>query len=312
MDLKIHQYNQKLHKKDIFLLWENTLSSIWPLDKQTFEKVLFRSKNTKDNCKFIATVDNKIIGFVATQIKNKEGSIQLILVNKAHQRQGIGKKLLETAEQYLKNKKVRQIQLGAGGSSYFWPGVPKNLPHATSFFKSNGWNFTESSFDLVQDLAKYTTPPYVFKRIEKEKLKFQNANNLSKKQILKFEKINFPNWHNAFKEADSSDILYVNNSKNEILGTVVLTSESSAQQGQCRTWTRILGKDLGGFGALGIKKSEREKGIGLALAAHSTEVLKQRGIRNCLLGWTWLVDWYGKLGFKVWREYKMSWKKVKK
>jgi len=53
----------------------------------------------------------------------------------------------------------------------------------------------------------------------------------------------------------------------------------------------------------------REKGIGLALAARVTELLQQRGLGMSYVGWTWLVDWYGRLGYRVWREYVMSWKR---
>jgi predicted N-acetyltransferase YhbS len=53
-------------------------------------------------------------------------------------------------------------------------------------------------------------------------------------------------------------------------------------------------------------ESLREQGIGLALAARATEIVRERGLARSYVGWTWLVDWYGKLGYRVWQEYIMA------
>lgn len=67
---------------------------------------------------------------------------------------------------------------------------------------------------------------------------------------------------------------------------------------------------MGGFGVLGVGEPFRDRGIGLALAAQATQLLKERGVRMSYLSWTWLVDWYGQLGYRVWREYMLGWKQV--
>jgi N-acetylglutamate synthase-like GNAT family acetyltransferase len=67
---------------------------------------------------------------------------------------------------------------------------------------------------------------------------------------------------------------------------------------------------MGGICCLGVREDMRQKGVGLVLAAYATEKLKSRKVGNIFVGYTWLVDWYGKLGYKVWHQYKMSWKKL--
>lgn len=52
----------------------------------------------------------------------------------------------------------------------------------------------------------------------------------------------------------------------------------------------------------------RGRGVGLALAALVTECLREEGVARSYVGWTWLVDWYGRLGYRVWRTYAMSWR----
>lgn len=61
---------------------------------------------------------------------------------------------------------------------------------------------------------------------------------------------------------------------------------------------------------LGVAEPQRGQGIGLALAACVTATLWERGVETSSVGWTWLVDWYGKLGYRLWREYWMSRKAI--
>ncbi|MCJ7841972.1 GNAT family N-acetyltransferase [Lederbergia sp. NSJ-179] len=95
----------------------------------------------------------------------------------------------------------------------------------------------------------------------------------------------------------------------DIVGSVLLFGKGKA--GDNFKWKNILSGQVGGFGALGVKEDFRETGIGMAIALKATETLRQRGFEYSYLGWTWLTDWYGKIGYQVWRSYRMSWKKYK-
>lgn len=68
----------------------------------------------------------------------------------------------------------------------------------------------------------------------------------------------------------------------------------------------------GRLGPLGVAASVRENGIGLAIAARVTELLRDRGAAKSYVGWTWLVDWFGRLEYKIRQEYVMSWKTLLK
>ena len=72
------------------------------------------------------------------------------------------------------------------------------------------------------------------------------------------------------------------------------------------SYQALLGDDLGGLGAVGVAASERGRGIGLALVAGASELLKARGIGHSYIDWTTLVNFYGHLGYAPWREYQMS------
>ena len=115
------------------------------------------------------------------------------------------------------------------------------------------------------------------------------------------------NWYSYFSETVKKDelnnILLAISADNQILGSVLIDRNK-------RMWNRILGDKVGTLGALGVSEKARGQGIGLALAAKGTEILKESGTEVCFIGWTWLVEWYGKLSYKVWRDYQMSTKNI--
>lgn len=298
MKLSIRQYDAQFDEKEVFNLWQENFGEVWSLDFSSFKQIISLGNH------FVTTDDEKIAGFIATQTLGEKTSILTIIGN--------DKGLLNYATQYLKSKKAKQIQLGGGGSSYFWPGIPTNLPTLIKFFAENGWKFTEDSFDLIRNTADYQTPPFVFERLGKVKIKTAQAGDVQ--AVLSFEQKNFPEWLFAYKHKidlnDLGDIFFAENNDKKIIGTVFIFSDASQSAKENQIWKKLLGDDMGGICCLGVREAMRKKGIGLALAAYATEILHDRKVGNVYVGYTWLIDWYGKLGYKVWRQYKMSWKKL--
>ncbi|MBU0975654.1 MAG: GNAT family N-acetyltransferase [Patescibacteria group bacterium] len=306
----LRKFDPVSDKRSVYEIYQEVLGVKWPLDQDSFNEVL----DHKSTVAYVAIVSGKAVGFIITQTNSnsRKGSLILICVKKEFQRKRIGSELVHISLGILNKRGVKQVQLGAGGKTYLWPGVPTNLPQAIRFFKSCGFKYSETSYDLIGDLSQYSTPSWVYERTQKYNIGFQLANEKDADKILEFEKKHFPEWYDPFsakiENKDYGDILYAKD--NEILGTVLLTSRDSNFKGTILQWQGILGLNMGGFGALGITKNARDKGIGMGLAARASEILKQMSVEKCFLGWTWLVEWYAKLGYKVWREYKMSWKNL--
>lgn len=298
--------------KNIYKLWETNISDKWPIDFSFFESIIESNNNGCSH--YVAEFNNSIIGFIATGLKDineskPRGSIVVLLVDRHNQRQGIGSKLLTIAENHLIFQGVQDIQLGAGGITYFWPGVPANLSKAINFFKKCGWTFSDTSVDLTMNISGLNLYDEI--PINKD-VKIDTPKN--KKELLLFEKINFPQWYSYFEnylaQKKLKDILIAEEDGN-IVGSLLLSGPYDSDQDVNFKWNKIITGNVGGFGALGVKEEYRGKGIGMALAVRANEVLKSRGVINSYLGWTWLIDWYGKIGYKIWRKYQMSWKIVK-
>ena len=47
----------------------------------------------------------------------------------------------------------------------------------------------------------------------------------------------------------------------------------------------------------------RGRYIGYASAVRAAEMLKERGAKRIYLGWVFSTEWYGRLGFQVWKTY---------
>lgn len=270
-------------------LWCEVLNNTWPIEKEQFIDRVSKGAN------FTAIIDGVIVGFINCQYSDEKGQVTLILVNSKYQRQGVGTALLNEAKKYLKMNGVKTIFIGCGVGTYFWPGVPTNLLSVVNFFKKNGLKTNETNLDMVGNLENYQTPKEVLENVSTLNLQFETLKEEDRKDLIEFEKQSFPNWVKFFEDTPK-DKVYLVKLDNKIVGSVILIDSDGF------VWSKLL-NNPGGFGALGVADEYRGRGIGLAFATKATEILKERGVKNSFLGWTYLDEWYGKLGYKVWREY---------
>lgn len=307
----LRTYDEKCDQHAVLELWRNTVGVSWVLPEAAFFNVLSRGNH------FVEERDDHIVGFVGSYRAGwresdlrSSGSIILLMVAPAYQRKGIGRTLLRSTLEHFAEHGVTQVVLGASGDGYFWPGVPANLPDAIRFFRACGWNFHEFSFDLMMTLDSFEAPLDLLRRLSEKQIEFTLAAECDAQQILQFEAVNFPDWHQYFestaKHAMYTDILVARDAQSTILGSALISDMDSVWDQPGILWQQHFENSAGALGCLGVAEHARGKGIGLGLAAEATRLLKARGAKKSYLGWTWLVDWYGKLGYTVWRKYLMS------
>ena len=261
----------------------------------------------------VATSCGSVIGFVGTQrreVKGEEdprGEVMLLVVNSAFRRRGVGRHLLGRAEAHLRENGVKTAQLCSGGSSYFWPGAPVSLPDAWEFFHACGWEEDERSYDLVCNLKQYVSPDSVFDCIQESGVTVATSSHDTIESLRRLLDEHFPAWADSYaaliEEDDLASILVAVSETGEVVG--FSSAEPPSEIRPSCHWASLK-RTTGVIGALGVHPEWRERGIGLAIAARVMEVLRDQGAENCFIGWTWLVDWYGKLGSVVWETYVMS------
>lgn len=313
MKIRIFDPDHDIHP--VLALWQlafadDQQNTGWPVTLEWFQAVALPTGSGRDH--LVAEVDGQLVGFVLAQgnpANPAKGSLQALAVHPHHRRQGIGRALVKAAVDRLCARGVQQVYLGSGGAGYFWPGVPVSLPGAWPFSQALGWLETERSFDLVRSLDDYRTPAWVWDRVRPLGLEFALASDIQNDDaILELVAAEQPAWKpyfaSAFRAGRRHDVL------------AAWRPEAQAVAGACLLevdaprWSLRMASPVGAPACILTAQSAQGQGIGMALSARATEICQERGCRTAFLGWTWLVDWYGKLGYSVWQEYVMSWKAI--
>jgi ribosomal protein S18 acetylase RimI-like enzyme len=261
---------------------------------------------------FIACQGDRITGFVAAQIDRghpESATIMALLVDPQLQRRGIGTALLAAALAHLQACGATRVQLG-GGYSYFWPGVPDNLPAARPFFQACGWDFDETCYDLAQRMQDYRGSD----DLAADSV-IELATAADGPALLEFERREFRHWLSAFEATvevgDFHDLLIARDPANRaIVGSLILYSPLAHPGRVDGFWKAILGDPLGEIGCVGVAEAAQGRGIGTAMVARASEILKQRGVAAIHIGWVFRVNFYGRLGYTKWRAYDMSWRNL--
>lgn len=60
---------------------------------------------------------------------------------------------------------------------------------------------------------------------------------------------------------------------------------------------------FGAVGCVGVVPSARDRGIGLAMVARATEEIQKMGCTHCAIHYTYLEQWYQKLGYRTYQKY---------
>ncbi|EFH85986.1 GNAT family N-acetyltransferase [Ktedonobacter racemifer] len=297
---------------DLVTLWQSTVGSQWPLSAERIQLVL----NGPEAHHFALREEGRLIAFAATfqspRGHDKVGHLAALLVAPDKQRRGIGSELHDVAFNYLQQQPgLRAIQLG---SIYprFWCGAPTNLPVAP-FFARKGWHLDEIVYDMVRDLRDFSIPTRIVERMQREGIRFEVATPETIDALRAFEEREFYNWLRAVNYmasvGDYQDLLIAFDGE-RVVGSLVTSSPRSNPERTDVIWQGLLGEDAGSLGSVGVAVSERGRGIGIALVAYASEILKQRGVRNCYIDWLVLTDFYGKLGYENWRTYQPSWREL--
>ena len=131
-------------------------------------------------------------------------------------------------------------------------------------------------------------------------------------EVLAFEEREFPNWLKHYESCnrlrDYHDILVARdqNKNGQVVGTLITSSPQSHPERTDVIWRVLPGYDAGSPGAVGVTPSEQGRGIGIALVSRASDLLKERGIRNCVIDWVVITDFYAKLEYAKWRAFHMS------
>lgn len=300
--VEIVPFQASVHEAAAFTLWNRLFRATWPLNADAFRARVLTPTGASASGEYVALDKDTLVGFAAWQFngQNMQGQITVLFVATEYQGRGIGTRLLRRVLDALKPTGAKTIHLGSGAGNYLFPGVPTNLPDAVDWFARRGWPQIWESADMVLDTAAYQQPDFVQARVDGHGIKFNLAQPDDWPEVIAFEHQHFPEWagyyeSTAFLPAGKAALIAWNMG-GKIVGTLMMEPH--------RVWSTLLPMTAD-IGAVGVAEHARKTGIGLALVSEGIELLKERGVEQVYLSWVWLVDWYSKLGFQVWRHYSM-------
>ena len=285
-------------------LWHRTMHERWAISLEAMSKTLADSLLL-----LIAECNGLACGFCAVASHRKQtAGLTVLLVEPARQNCGIGSELVMRVEKELVDRNIRKLALGAGDGDYFWPGLPDEQSNTLSFFRERGFVEEEASEDLIQELADFHTPSWVSTRLASSGSLIYVAEPTDRNLLISFERQHFPAWAPFFESemehGSYANILFARGLDGEVLGTVLLRHDSAIP------WSLTSGTRIGTLNTLGVAPDKRGQGVGLALTAGAMKHLRKRGCSHCLIQWTGLTEWYGKLGAKRWARYHMAFKNL--
>lgn len=311
---------KKSNLKELTKLWNKEAGRMYPMREELFRQNSFEDANVYFPGSLVAWNDEgRPIGFIISKIWQEKmnvpmnaesGWIQALLVDSDYRNQGIGSGLLARAEAALKRKGVTKISL-CGDPWHYFPGLPKEFERQCTWFKKRGYAEVVTTFDLM---AEY--PGNEENQLPAcEGVEFALLQECEKESLISFLHRVFPGrWEyealKYFEKGGTGREFAVLKKNGIIIGFCRINDGHSPFIAQNVYWAPLFDEPLGGIGPLGVDPKERGKGYGLAIVEAGVYFLRNRGIKRIVIDWTTFVDFYGRLGFEVWKEYKALSKEV--
>ncbi len=281
--------------KELYSLYKSCFSGADIAAEDVFEDVLQRNKQT--NVITEADQIGRLIGAVITV----EDVIAAIFVDKNNRSRGIGSKLLDKAEEHIRQQGHKTAVLGG---MVIYQGAPIAGDNI-KFFEKRGYVGDYTTVNMAAKLADfdalklniYPAPDYIRFRYEKPE---------EHEKLLKAIEAVEPNWVQYFsKPSPKSRIktLIAEDVRNGAIAGFVSTEPNAATFEHDSLIT-------GSMGCVGVVPEYRKLGIGLRMVADGMQKLKEQGDQAVELTYIELTDWYSRLRLKICSRQWMAKKKL--
>jgi GNAT superfamily N-acetyltransferase len=274
-----------------------------------------------DDCLIATTPDGNPTGFIITRTltsldmqANPDmapyqgfGYIMALAVHPDHRHRGTGSQLLQWAERRLISRGAT-VLCPTGPPGHLLPGPPAHEP-ALQFWLHRGYSLKAIVHDVRADLSSWR-PPAPPAPVAAGNYTLRQGRPGEEGRIVAFLKASFPGrWRYYLSDAfargySPADVTLLCERGGQIKGFLCTYHEHSGFLGGGALLHRLLRPGCwGGIGPLGVSADVRGQRLGLALLAAGVSYLHSRGVRDCSIDWTDLLDFYGRLGFTTWQSY---------
>lgn len=268
---------------------ENILTDYWTKNILEWriepEDILAFTREAINNLWIYAAFQEDICFGILVNEEGTNNAIWLLHVLPEFRNKGIGTLLYESAQQNVKGKWT-----AGSGTGYLWQGVPVGC--GESFLEKRGFRWSWTSIDMILSLEQWTKPcmkitSYI------DILKPEDSKLLIDMLQAEEDMTGWVGFYKTMIDNSEHDRILVAHSDNTIVGCAMVLEEKDIR------WHRNIDGKAGGIGCIGVMEKYREHGIGAALAAEVHCRLKAAGYTHSYVSYTWLEEWYGKMGYEV-------------
>jgi predicted N-acetyltransferase YhbS len=189
-------------------------------------------------------------------------------------------------------------------------GIPSESSELTAFLGRQGFEGWREAYDVHRQLIDPTLGEQLAdaRRRLPERVHIRSAERGDEGGIIDFVGREFPGgWHydtkRFFAKGGAPSDLLVALDDDTIVGFAhTHTSDSVELRGSIH-WIALRPGRWGGLGPIGIAAARRRRGLGFALLSAGVQHLRAQGVEDLVIDWTDLVDFYGRLGFRIWKRY---------
>jgi len=286
---------------------------------------IVRSEDTVQNiienkeCKVIERCDDQN-GLIGAAVVHKNALLMLCVVKK-YRKNGIGTELLNEAERIIKEAGYEEVVIGAG-YDYLMPGVPTSKRYveavnerlyediddtASEFFEKRGYEHSWdcNCFDMRFPLSEFTKKEYsVGDTVDGICYRFARSEDTEK--VWECTDAAYEEFTTYYKdeklyrgEGKQNPKVLIATDGDEVVGTLFVNLETE-------------GEGIGSVGCTTVKPSHRGKHIGVNMVTIGTKYLKDAGMKEAYLGYTYsgLDHMYGYAEYKICIYYMMAKKKL--
>ncbi len=206
------------------------------------------------------------------------GYLTLMGVHPDYQRQGIGTRLLEQLEDFLRARARRVVLVSPYAPHYFLPGIDIHAyAGALAFFQRHGYQEVYRPLAMSCNLWQLRIPDWVREReqvLRQEGVVVEPYRAELLLPLMRFLKAEFAgDWQRVAREAiarietgENPQRLYLAHQQGEVLGFSHFENER--------------------FGPIGVARAQRGRGIGQVLMFHTLQAMRQQGLHTAYFLWS--------------------------
>lgn len=222
---------------------------------------------------FSCKCGEKTVGFASVNA-NK---LRLLCVLPEYRKQGFGSRLLNQAENYVREQGFSEFIAGGTDSRLFIGAAEESA----DFFEKRGFSLGGIIAEMCGDTDKLTSAPVP----ENVSFGFYSGDRERLNEAVSAVE---DDWVQYFAEGE----IFCAFKDGSIASFCIVVDDE-----QCLLTD---GKNkIGSIGCVGTVPEFRRKGIGLKMVSLSAEELKKRGCKKIFIHYTHVYDWYAKLGFET-------------